>query len=121
MPMAVQKSMGRCKKMTLRKPKVCFISLYAYAVLTQKNLGVTGGAELQQALLAKELIKKGVDVSFVTFDFGQKGTEEYDTIKIFKTLKKTFLINSNICYIMFASLRTCCSTTQKNSIYSIIS
>ena len=65
--------------------KVCFISSCAYAVLTQKNLGFTGGAELQQALLAKEVSKKGVDVSFVTFDFGQKGIEEYDTIKIFKT------------------------------------
>lgn len=71
--------------MTLSKPKVCFVSPYAYAVLTQKNLGFVGGAELQQALLAKELSKNGFDVSFVTFDFGQKGFEEHDNIKIFKT------------------------------------
>ena len=68
----------------IKKPKICFISLNAYALLTQKNLGVTGGAEMQQVLLARELSKEGFDISFITFDFGRKGIEKYDNIKIFK-------------------------------------
>lgn len=60
----------------IKNPKVCFISLNAYVLLTQKNLGFTGGAELQQVLLAKELSKRGFDVSFVTFDFCQNEIEE---------------------------------------------
>ena len=91
--------------MNLNKPKVCFVSSSAYAVLTQKNLGFVGGAELQQALLAKELSRSGFDVSFVTFDFGQKGFEEYDNIKIFKTYSKNATAKGRYYY---SKLRTIC-------------
>ena len=63
-------------QLIIKNPKVCFISLNAYVLLPQKNLGFTGGAELQQVLLAKELSKRGFEVSFVTFDFCQKEIEE---------------------------------------------
>lgn len=64
--------------------KICFFSLDAYSYLTQKNTGTAGGAELQQVLLAKELVKRGFDVSFVVCDYGQKPIESVDGIKIFK-------------------------------------
>lgn len=79
----------------IRKPKVCFISLYAYALLTEKNLGFTGGAELQQVLLAKELSRNAYDVSFVTYDFGQKGIVESNNKKFTFSLSNFKRTNLN--------------------------
>lgn len=66
------------------KPKVCFFSLDAYSYLAQKNTGTAGGAELQQVLLANELVKRGFDISFIVDDYGQDHLEVVDGIKIFK-------------------------------------
>ena len=66
------------------KPKICFFSLAAYSYLAQKDTGTAGGAELQQVLLARELIKKGFDISFIVDDYGQQSVENVDGIKIFK-------------------------------------
>ena len=77
-----EQNLWRCK--LILKPKICFFSLAAYSYLTQKNTGTAGGAELQQVLLAKKLVKKGFDVSFVVCDYGQSPMESADGIKIFK-------------------------------------
>lgn len=69
------------------KPKICFISLPAYPILAKKDFKKAGGAELQLSMIAKELAKKGYDVSFVTFDYGQKPIEVIDNIKIIKAFK----------------------------------
>ena len=66
------------------KPKICFFSLDAYSYLTQKDTGTAGGAELQQVLLAKELVRRGFDISFIVDDYGQKSVEFVNGIKIFK-------------------------------------
>jgi len=69
------------------KPKICFVSIASYPLIAGKNTGIFGGAELQQVLLARELIKNDFDVSFVVLDHGQKPFEVIDGIKIFKTFR----------------------------------
>ncbi len=66
------------------RPKICFFSPAAYSYLAQKDTGTAGGAELQQVLLARELVKKGFDVSFMVDDYGQENCEIRNGIKILK-------------------------------------
>jgi glycosyltransferase involved in cell wall biosynthesis len=68
-----------------KRTKICFVGRAEYPLLSQKNMGSAGGAEVQQVLLAKELVKKGFDVSFTVADYGQKAIEVIDGIKIYKT------------------------------------
>lgn len=65
--------------------KICFLSLNSYPLLTGKNLGYVGGAEVQQVHLGKELATKGYDVCFVTYRHGQNQMENVDGIKVIKT------------------------------------
>lgn len=67
---------------------ICFVSPYSYPVLAKKNMGYTGGAEVQQVILAKELLKHGFEVSFVTFGDGQVPIEYLDDIKVIKVYKR---------------------------------
>jgi len=66
------------------KPKICFTTLGAYHLLAEKNTNVVGGSELQHTLIAKELKKRGFDVSFIVFDHGQKSLEVLNGIRVFK-------------------------------------
>lgn len=75
------------------KPKICFCALNAYPLLSGTNLGFTGGAEFQQVLLAKELVKRGFDLSFVVFDHGQEPFEIIDGIRIYKTVPKGYILS----------------------------
>jgi glycosyltransferase involved in cell wall biosynthesis len=52
--------------------KICFLSLGAYPLLARESLGITGGAELQQVLLARELVSHGYEVIFITYGYKQK-------------------------------------------------
>jgi glycosyltransferase involved in cell wall biosynthesis len=65
---------------------VCFVALKAYAVLTGEDIGCQiGGAEVQQALIARSLVKRGHRVTFLTYDYGQPGRLCIDGIEIRKT------------------------------------
>ena len=68
----------------MSKPKICFYAPSAYPTLSQTNINLVGGAEVQQTLLAKALLNYGFDVSFIVSDHGQKPIEVLDGIKIFK-------------------------------------
>jgi glycosyltransferase involved in cell wall biosynthesis len=68
--------------------KICFLSLNAYPLLIEKNLGFTGGAELQQVLLARELASHGYDISFVTYDHGQNAISYIGKIEILKVYRR---------------------------------
>ena len=68
--------------------RICFLAFGAYPILSrQENFYDLGGAELQQVLLGKELAKKGYDIIFIDFDYGQKQYETVQGIKIIKTFK----------------------------------
>jgi glycosyltransferase involved in cell wall biosynthesis len=62
--------------------KILFLSSYAHLVLEKNMTRVSGGAELQVALLARELAKRGVKVVIVGGDTGQKDESKIDGVRI---------------------------------------
>lgn len=63
--------------------RVCFVAPRAYPVLARRHdVPVAGGAELQQAIVARELARRGYDVSMVSLDFGQQSRVEVDGVKV---------------------------------------
>ena len=76
--------------MSGRKPSICFVAPGAYAVLSGRaDLHRTGGAEVQQGHVARELARRGYAVSFVTLDHGQPDAIEHDGIRVFKMCAET--------------------------------
>jgi glycosyltransferase involved in cell wall biosynthesis len=64
---------------------VCFVAPRAYAALSGRpDVAHVGGAERQQVLLADELIRRGLSVSFVVLDHGQPDGQEIRGIRLFK-------------------------------------
>ena len=54
---------------TNRKPSICLVSLDNFAALVDDpKYGHVGGAEMQQAIIGRELAKRGYPVSFITLD-----------------------------------------------------
>ena len=78
----------------MSKPSICFVSLQAYPLLGKSDCETVGGAELQQVLLAKELVSEGFRISFVVGDYGQKKLEEIDGITIIKS-SQSFISHRN--------------------------
>jgi len=71
------------------RPSICFVAPNNYAVLSgDPNVQHIGGAEVQRALIARELVTRGWQVSFVTLDHGQADGIEHDGIRIFKAYSK---------------------------------
>jgi glycosyltransferase involved in cell wall biosynthesis len=67
------------------KPSICFVSLNNYAVLAgDASVAHIGGAEVQQAHLARRLAGRGYRVSFVTLDHGQDDGVVHDGIRVYK-------------------------------------
>jgi len=65
------------------KARICFVSPRNYAVLARDPaVRHVGGAEVQQALLGRELARRGHEVSFVIFDHGQRDGLELDGIRL---------------------------------------
>ncbi|MFM8984103.1 MAG: glycosyltransferase family 4 protein, partial [Spartobacteria bacterium] len=62
--------------------KVLFLSSYAHLVLEKNTTRVSGGAELQVALLARELAQRGVEVVILGGDTGQKDGSAIDGVRI---------------------------------------
>ena len=65
-------------------PSICFVALRAYAALSGRpDLPHIGGAEVQQVLIAKELVRRGYTVSFVTEDHGQADGTLVNGVRVF--------------------------------------
>lgn len=62
--------------------KILFLSSYAHLVLERSTSRVSGGAELQVALLARELVQRGVEVVLVAGDTGLQDGIVLDGVKI---------------------------------------
>jgi len=62
--------------------KILFLSSHAHLVLERSTTRVSGGAELQIALLARELAGRGFNVVIAAGDTGQKDGEIWDGVKI---------------------------------------
>lgn len=69
-------------------PRICFFGLGNLSFLTRAyEMPQAGGAELQQALLAKALAKRGWPVSMVVADFGQPNEATWDGVRTFKAYR----------------------------------
>ncbi|MCD6044335.1 MAG: glycosyl transferase group 1, partial [Burkholderiales bacterium] len=71
-----------------RMLSVCFVAPHAWPVLSgDRHLPVVGGAEVQQAILARLLAAAGHCVSMITLDFGQPDRSRVDGVVVLKTFK----------------------------------
>lgn len=76
--------------MSSQRPSICFVAPNNYAVLSgDPTVKHIGGAEVQRALIARELVQRGWSVSFVTLDHGQTDCIEHDGIRVYKAYAKT--------------------------------
>lgn len=62
--------------------KIAFLSSYAHVVLDPTNPTNSGGAELQVALLAKELVAAGREVVLLSGDTGQPDGVEFAGVRV---------------------------------------
>ena len=71
-----------------RKPHVCFVAPYCWPVLSQDPaLKVVGGAEVQQCVLARQLVRAGYRVSMITLDYGQPSPVTVDGVTVHKAFR----------------------------------
>jgi glycosyltransferase involved in cell wall biosynthesis len=70
------------------KPALCFVAHAAYGALKGGCNGHIGGAERQQAMIAKWLAKGGWRVSMVTWDEGQPQDEVVDGVRVIKMCRQ---------------------------------
>ena len=60
--------------------RICFVALNAYDLITRRAVPRhCGGAERQQELLARALVERGYQVSFITWDMGDELVSSDDT------------------------------------------
>jgi len=62
--------------------KVLFLSSYAHLVLDRAETRVSGGAELQVALLARELATRGIQTVIAAGDTGQADSAMWDGVRV---------------------------------------
>lgn len=61
------------------------LALTAYPVLAKrKDLTELGGAQVQQVMIARALVKAGVQVTMICMDYGQAAEETIDGIKVIR-------------------------------------
>ena len=72
--------------------KICIIAHRAYGALTGEEHGHIGGVERQTALLANWLVKRGHEVSVITWHEHGADLEYVDDIKIIKLCAESIAI-----------------------------
>lgn len=67
-------------------PHLCMVALNSYAVLSgRSDVREVGGAEVQQVMIARALVRAGARVTFVCMDFGQAAEESIDGIRVVRS------------------------------------
>ena len=70
----------------MRAPRVCFVAPNIYPILAQRtDIEGVGGAEVQQAFVARMLVRQGFEVAMVCEDFGQPDEDVIGGMRIHKT------------------------------------
>lgn len=72
----------------MKEPDIhlCMVALSAYPVLAGRgDLGDVGGAQVQQAMVARALVRVGVRVTVVCFDYGQADVEDFDGVRVLRS------------------------------------
>jgi glycosyltransferase involved in cell wall biosynthesis len=66
-------------------PHVCFVAPNAYPVLAgRRDLTELGGAQVQQSILARALVRSGIKVTFICMNYGQDADITIDGIRILR-------------------------------------
>lgn len=65
--------------------RVCLHAPYLYPLFSRGAIEFTGGAEVQQALLARGLARRGFEVSAVTCDYGQPPDLSVDGVRLLRS------------------------------------
>jgi len=81
----------------MKKPRICFLALNAYPTIAGTPEARVGGAEVQQLILARYLVKQGHEVFFVTRDHGQPEAVVIDGI----TVLRSFRSHAGLPYVRF--------------------
>ena len=69
-------------------PTICFVAPNAWPVLSgDGDLPMIGGAEVQQVIVAQELVKRGYRVSMICRDFGQPEEVRINDITVFRSFR----------------------------------
>ena len=74
--------------MSARPLRACFFSPLLWPVWSGERIEFAGGAELQQARLARGLAGRGFDVTVVTCDFGQPSPVNVHGVRVLKTYRR---------------------------------
>jgi glycosyltransferase involved in cell wall biosynthesis len=70
------------------KPHVCFVAPYLWPVLARDPaIQIVGGAEVQQSILARFMVRAGYRVSAVTLDHGQPDATVVDGVTVYKSYR----------------------------------
>jgi len=65
---------------------LCMLALTAYPVLAgRRDSRELGGAQVQQVMIARSLVKAGIKVTFICMDYGQAKEEWIDGIRVLRT------------------------------------
>ena len=68
--------------------RICFVAITAYPLIKpDSDIRRVGGAELQQAMIARALAERGHDVSMVCMDHGQEDGVVIDGVTVYKCFK----------------------------------
>jgi len=67
--------------------KVCFFSPTAYAYFRPDASTWAGGAEMQQVLVARRMLEKGIEVSFIVGDHGQAEVETAGGVTLIRSFR----------------------------------
>ncbi|WP_254861439.1 glycosyltransferase family 4 protein [Halovivax gelatinilyticus] len=125
---------------------ICFVTPYGYSHLNPGSANSAGGAERQQYLIGKELVRRGYKVSFIVINQNGPEFEKIDGINVWKSLpmirynykkdmvkfpyflykliKRIYLIDADVYYSranppLSALVGSACKILRKKYIYSI--
>lgn len=74
--------------------KICFVALaYSYSLLTGKTPKKVVGSDVHLVILAKELIKHGFEITFITYNEGGAPVEYMEGLEIIKVHNSTYRLN----------------------------